>query len=284
MSGTYSQRGGRKDFEDWDSIFEDAEPTRVISPEAVQHARRPGASLESQIDHQGTVSATRYEQASYSRRTQESHPTTSQLPAIQQEKNSSQGIKSDLPVVSTYRRIQFIPSSSGTLVAYALITGLFALVRSVFGVLGISTYSSPTGAVLAVSTASSQGQALPWVVASTVIWVFSFGCAGYTASRMAVVAPTKQALGVLAVSFLAVLVATLVTWLVASPSHQAASSFALQPLLAPDLAIGFLTALAIGLLAIIGSMLGAWSGIRYHQALTRNNSPNGIYSSTIRVT
>lgn len=265
MSGIHDRQG----FEDWDSIFEDSEPTRVITPESVQHARNPGdhtRPLKRYADQQGTMSATRDNQLAQSVELGQAHTIPDQLPLSQQGNASLQAGN-----ISAYRRVQFIPAGSGALVAYGLSTGLFALVRTTFDALGVSTYSNFTGAVMAVFTASSQSQALPWTVASALIWLFSFGCAGYTASRMSVVAPTKQAIGVLAVTCFGVFLATLVTWMTVSLPSPITPPFALQPLLDPDLAIGFLTALAAGLLTIIGSMLGAWSGIRYHQRLTGNN-------------
>lgn len=278
MSSTHHRHSGREDFENWDAVFEDSEPTRSLSPsqdhytDRLEEDTRP---LETNAYQQETLSATRSGQAPYPVGSQQAHPATAQLPLPHQQTEAGWDDKvAPLPSarVAIYRRIQFLPAMSGSLVAYALSTGLFALIRAVFSAVGISTYSSLTGGALAVSAASTQGQAIPWVVASALIWLLSFGWAGYVAARMAAVAPTKQALGVVAVSFLATLVATLVTWATASLPSPLKPSFALQPLLAPDLAVGSLTALAAGLLAAIGSMLGAGLGIRYYRALTRINS------------
>lgn len=274
MSGTYN----RRDFEDWDSVFEDSEPTRVITPESAQQARElegDTAPFESQPNQQATMPAARRNQPSQLTYTEETRPGTTQIPYSQPESESLHTVITASPqAVNTfaYRRVQFIPSSSGALVAYALGTGLFTVARSIFEALGVSTYSNFTGAVMAVSTVSSQSQAVPWVITSTLIWLFSFGCAGYTASRMAIVAPAKQAIGVLAVTCFAVLVATLITWMTVSLPSPIAPSFALQPLLDPDLGIGSLTALAIGLFVAIGSLLGAWFGIRYYNRLTSKNT------------
>ncbi|MFW0111425.1 hypothetical protein [Rothia sp. CCM 9416] len=278
MSSTDHRQSGQEDFEDWDAVFEDSESTRLLSPsqhhytDRLEEDTRP---LETSTYQQEILSATRSGQAPYPVGRQQAHPATAQLPLPHQQTEAGWDHEvAPLPSarVAVYRRIQFLPAMSGSLVAYALSTGLFALVRTVFTAVGISTYSSLTGGALAVSVASSQGQAIPWVVASALIWLLSFGWAGYVATRMAAVAPIRQALGVLAVSFLATLLATLVTWASAWLPSPLTPSFAFQRLLAPDLALGALTALAAGLLAAIGSMLGAALGMRYRRALTSINS------------
>ena len=257
MSGIHNRHG----FEDWDSVFEEPEPTRAIVPEPAQHARQFGGhtrSLGGYPHQQGTLPPVRPNRPPQLMGASQAYSTTAQAPY--QAAN-----------VYAYRRVQFIPSGCGTLVAYSVNTGLFALLKVAFETLGISTYDKFAGAVTAVSTASTQSQALPWAIAGALIWLFSFGCAGYTASRMSAVAPMKQAVGVLAVTCFAVLVATLMTWMTVSLPSPITPPFALQPLLDPDLNIGVLTALATGLLALFGSILGALSGIKYHQRLTRNN-------------
>lgn len=277
MSGTHNRHDNQLPFEDWDSVFDDAEPTRVLSPSPEQGRDNLGEDtviLGARSQPESTLSATRYGQNPYPAESQQTHPATAQLPLSQQVPEVALGNIAPRPSSPgvTFRRVQFLPASSGALVAYALSTGLFALMSSLWSALGIATYDSFTGAALAVSSSSTQGQALPWVMVSAFVWLVSFGWAGYTAGRMAALAPTKQALGVIAVCLLAVLIATLATWATASLPDPLTPSFALQPLLAPDLAIGFLTLLAAALVAAIGSLLGSGLGVRYYRALTRHNS------------
>lgn len=280
MSSTYNQQKGRDDFEDWDSVFEDSEPTRSLTaPQDQQFKDLEGRTLplESHAHHQNTLSATRSGTVPSSIHRQQVHPATAQLPLHHEQTNINGAGTGPVPPqlsapVDVYRRIQFLPASSGALIAYALGTGLFTFLESVFSAFGIATYSSLTGSVLAVTVASTQGQALPWVIGSAIIWLVSFGWAGYAAARMSAVAPVKQALGVIAVSLLATLLATLVTWASASLPSPVTPGFALQPLLAPDLATGFLTALSTMLIATLGAVLGALFGIRYPRALTSVNS------------
>lgn len=278
MISRFQHNDDRHPIEDWDPVFEDTEPTKTLTTsgeESTTHVDQGARAPDYQL-HQQTLSATRLRRhAPSTSDTPGASPMTAPIPHQQPRRDAALGPRAgsaDSLQSAVYRRVQFIPSSSGALVAYGLSTGLFALVEAVFRILGLTTYTSFTGATLAVSSASTQGQALPWVVASTLIWLSSFGWAGYTAARMTALAPSRQALGVTAVSFLAVLLATLMAWVSVFLPSVPSPRFALQPLLEPNIVIGSLTGLALGLLALMGSLLGASLGIRYHQGLTRNNS------------
>lgn len=222
----------RQDFDDWDAVFADPDPTRVLDPRVVH----------SVPDQEPAVSA------------------TSTAPV-----NSATPLGPAGP--SMYARIQFIPACAGALVAYGLISGSLALLRFFFGSFNLAAYGSATEAVLAVTQPATQGAALPWVIALALTITAGFICAGYTTGRMSALAPGKQAVGVLAVTTLAVLLATLITWASSASSQALAPAIALQPLLAPNLPFGLLTTLALGLIGLIGALIGAGLGVRYHRKL-----------------
>ncbi|WP_326504177.1 hypothetical protein [Rothia nasimurium] len=280
-----NQPKNRRDFDEWDAVFEDSDPTRVLDPRTF--GQDAGSSQASTPADAG-VSATRYQHVPPTEQNQNHQQTV----PVQAQPQPTQQVYSAEPATpaqpvqavpaSAYptahlgaiasaaalKRVQFIPAFCGALVAYALATGGLALARTVMGVLGVSTYSGLTETVLAVTTPASRTQALPWLITVAALIAVAFGLAGYTASRMTALAPSKQAVGVLAVSALGVLLATLLTWATAQLTHPLAPAYALQPLLTPDLAIGALTTLATGVLALVGALIGAGLGTRYHRALT----------------
>ncbi|MBF0808551.1 hypothetical protein E4U03_08030 [Rothia nasimurium] len=272
------QPKNRRDFDEWDAVFEDSDPTRVLDPRTF--GQDAGSSQASTPADAG-VSATRYQrspqvgqeylqaapaQAQPPQQVYSAEPATPAQP-VQASAYPAAHLGAMAPAAAL-KRVQFIPAFCGALVAYALATGSLALARTVMGVLGVSTYSGLTETVLAVTAPASRPQALPWLITVAVLIAVAFGLAGYTASRMTALAPSKQAVGVLAVSTLGVLLATLLTWATAQLTHPLAPAYALQPLLTPDLAIGALTALATGVLALVSALIGAGLGTRYHRALT----------------
>ncbi|WP_237210126.1 hypothetical protein [Rothia nasimurium] len=273
----------RRDFDEWDAVFEDSDPTRVLDPRTFgQDARGSQASAPADPE----VSATRYQRVPPTEQNhQQTVPVQAQPQPTQQVYSAEPATPAQplQPVPASARpaanlgatapaaalkRVQFIPAFCGALVAYGLTTGGLALARTLMGVLGVSVYSGLTETVLAVTAPASRTQALPWLITIAVLIALAFGFAGYTASRMTALAPSKQAVGVLAVSTLGVLLATLLTWATAQLASPLAPVYALQPLLTPDLAIGALTALATGVLALVGALIGAGLGTRYHRALT----------------
>ncbi|MGV3017193.1 hypothetical protein [Rothia sp. 88186D007BW] len=244
----------RRDFDEWEAVFEDSDPTRVLDSPAFGQA--PEDSPTSSFEDAG-VSATRYQRASQP-------PQAAQPSAPFAAGWGSRAASSPHDL----RRVQFIPAFCGALVAYALIRGGLVLGNTVMGLLGVSTYPGLTEAVMEASAPSTRAQALPWLITVALLLALAFGCAGYTASRMTALAPSKQAVGVFAVSILGTLLATLLTWVTAHFTHPISPSYALQPLLTPDAATGVLTALAACVLAMLGALLGAGLGTRYHRALT----------------
>lgn len=278
------QPKNRRDFDEWDAVFEDSDPTRVLDPRTF--GQDAGSSPASAPADAG-VSATRYQRVpSTEQNHQQTAPPQAQPQPTQQVYSAEQATPAQplaaverpaySPVpssgvassASVLKRVQFIPAFCGALVAYGLTTGGLALARTLMGLLGVSTYSGLTETVLAVTAPASRTQALPWLITVAALIAVAFGLAGYTASRMTALAPSKQAVGVLAVSALGVLLATLLTWATAQLTHPLAPAYALQPLLTPDLAIGALTTLATGVLALVGALIGAGLGTRYHRALT----------------
>lgn len=278
------QPKNRRDFDEWDAVFEDSDPTRVLDPRTF--GQNAGSSQGSTPADAG-VSATRYQRVppTEQQNHQQTVPVQAQPQPTQQVYSAEPATPAQplQPVPASVRpaanlgatapavalkRVQFIPAFCGALVAYGLTTGGLALARTLMGVLGVSVYSGLTETVLAVTTPASRTQALPWLITVAALIAVAFGLAGYTASRMTALAPSKQAVGVLAVSALGVLLATLLTWATAQLIHPLAPTYALQPLLTPDLAIGALTALATGVLALVGALIGAGLGTRYHRALT----------------
>ena len=277
------QPKNRRDFDEWDAVFEDSDPTRVLDPRTFgQDAGGSPASTPADPE----VSATRYQRVPP---TEQNHQQT--VP-VQAQPQPTQQVYSAEPATpaqplqpmpasarpaanlgatapaAALKRVQFVPAFCGALVAYALTTGGLALDRTMMGVLGVSVYSGLTETVLAVTAPASRTQALPWLITVAVLISVAFGFAGYTASRMTALAPSKQAVGVLAMSTLGALLATLLTWATAQLTHPLAPAYALQPLLAPDLPIGALTVLATGVLALLAALAGAGLGLRYHRALT----------------
>lgn len=277
------QPKNRRDFDEWDAVFEDSDPTRVLDPRTF--GQDAGSSQASTPADAG-VSATRYQRVPPTEQNhQQTVPVQAQPQPTQQVYSAEpatpaqplQPVPASAPPAvnlgatapaAALKRVQFIPAFCGALVAYALATGGLALARTLMGVLGVSVYSSLTETVLAVTAPASRTQALPWLITVAALIAVAFGLAGYTASRMTALAPSKQAVGVLAVSALGVLLATLLTWATAQLTHPLAPAYALQPFLTPDLAIGALTTLATGVLALVGALIGARLGTRYHRALT----------------
>ena len=277
------QPKNRSDFDEWDAVFEDSDPTRVLDPRTFgQDAGGSQASAPADPE----VSATRYQrnpqagqeyqqtapaqvQPQPTQQVYSAEPATPAQPvqAVPASAYPAAHLEATTPAAAL-KRVQFIPAFCGALVAYALTTGGLALARTLMGVLGVSVYSGLTETVLAVTAPASRTQALPWLITVAVLIALAFGFAGYTASRMTALAPSKQAVGVLAMSTLGVLLATLLTWATAQLASPLAPAYALQPLLTPDLAIGALTALATGVLALVGALIGAGLGTRYHRALT----------------
>ncbi|WP_237242791.1 hypothetical protein [Rothia nasimurium] len=277
------QPKNRRDFDEWDAVFEDSDPTRVLDPRTF--GQDAGGSQAPTPADPG-VSATRYQRVPPTEQNhQQTVPVQAQPQPTQQVYSAEpatpaqplQPVPASAPPAANLgttapaaalKRVQFIPAFCGALVAYALTTGGLALARTMMGVLGVSVYSGLTETVLAVTAPASRTQALPWLITVAVLIALAFGFAGYTASRMTALAPSKQAVGVLAVSTLGVLLATLLTWATAQLTHPLAPAYALQPLLAPDLPIGALTVLATGVLALLAALAGAGLGLRYHRALT----------------
>lgn len=273
----------RRDFDEWDAVFEDSDPTRVLDPRTFgQDARGSQGSTPADAG----VSATRYQrvppaeqnhqqtappqaQPQPTQQVYSAEPATPAQPlqAVPTSTRPAANLGATVPAAAL-KRVQFIPAFCGALVAYGLATGGLALARTLMGLLGVSTYSGLTETVLAVTAPASRTQALPWLITVAVLISVAFGFAGYTASRMTALAPSKQAVGVLAMSTLGVLLATLLTWATAQLTHPLAPAYALQPLLAPDLPIGALTVLATGVLALLAALAGAGLGLRYHRALT----------------
>ncbi|MGH1977981.1 hypothetical protein [Rothia sp. L_38] len=273
----------RRDFDEWDAVFEDSDPTRVLDPRTFgQDARGSQGSTPADAG----VSATRYQrvrpaeqnhqqtappqaQPQPTQQVYSAEPATPAQPlqAVPASARPAANLGATMPAAAL-KRVQFIPAFCGALVAYGLATGGLALARTLMGLLGVSTYSSLTETVLAVTTPASRAQALPWLITVALVLSLAFGLGGYAATRMTALAPGKQAVGVLAVSALGSLLATLLTWATAQLAHPLAPSYALQPLLSPDVAIGALTALAAGLLALLAALAGAGLGLRYHRALT----------------
>lgn len=273
----------RRDFDEWDAVFEDSDPTRVLDPRTFgQDARGSQGSTPADAG----VSATRYQRVPPAEQNHQQTAPPQAQPQPTQQVYSAEPATPAQPLqavpASTYpaahlgattsaatlKRVQFIPAFCGALVAYGLATGGLALARTLMGLLGVSTYSGLTETVLAVTAPASRAQALPWLITVALVLSLAFGLGGYTASRMTALAPSKQAVGVLAVSTLGVLLATLLTWATAQLASPLAPAYALHPLLTPDLAIGALTALATGVLALVGALIGAGLGTRYHRALT----------------
>lgn len=273
----------RRDFDEWDAVFEDSDPTRVLDPRTFgQDARGSQGSTPADAG----VSATRYQrvppteqnhqqtappqaQPQPTQQVYSAEPATPAQPlqAVPASTRPAANLGATMPAAAL-KRVQFIPAFCGALVAYGLATRGLALARTLMGLLGVSTYSGLTETVLAVTAPASRAQALPWLITVALVLSLAFGLGGYAATRMTALAPGKQAVGVLAVSALGSLLATLLTWATAHLAHPLAPSYALQPLLSPDVAIGALTALAAGLLALLAALTGAGLGLRYHRALT----------------
>ncbi|MGV3149585.1 hypothetical protein [Rothia sp. 11273D007AR] len=277
------QPKNRRDFDEWDAVFEDSDPTRVLDPRTFgQDAggsqaptpADPGVSATryqrvppTEQNHQQTVPVQAQPQPTQQVYSAEPATPAQPLQAVPASARPAANLGATVPATAL-KRVQFIPAFCGALVAYGLTTGGLALARTLMGVLGVSVYSGLTETVLAVTAPASRAQALPWIITVALLLSLAFGLGGYAATRMTALAPGKQAVGVLAMSTLGVLLATLLTWATAQLTHPLAPAYALQPLLAPDLPIGALTVLATGVLALLAALAGAGLGLRYHRALT----------------
>ncbi|WP_237224319.1 hypothetical protein [Rothia nasisuis] len=271
-------RSDHQDFEDWEAVFEDSDPTRVLNPRAEQWSAADPTTQQSQVaTHSGAdLSATRYGQAP-SGFPGSAGPTTpaAPLPAVPPAPQAAPAQINPaasfpgppLNVRASQARVQFLPALSGALVAAAVIAGTLATTRFILTSMGTAVYPGPTEAVLAVTATSTQLAALPWTITTALALLLGYALAGYTATRMTALAPGKQALGVVAVSAFGVLLATLLTWATSSADVPLRPGFALQPLVGPDPVFGTLTTLATGVLALLGALLGASAGTRYHKRL-----------------
>lgn len=269
----------RRDFDEWDSVFEDSDPTRVLDPRASQQEyAQPvhgGAGYDGQefgrveAGQDAPLTASRYGGRDSVPTQAPARPQQQASPPHAYREESTQPAPLPRPArpQHQYARIQFIPAFAGVLVASALYGGTLPLARALFNLLGLSHYSGMTESVLAATSTSTQAQALPWVITLSVLLLLAFGFGGYTAARMAAVTPSKQAVGVIGMAALGTLLATLLTWATGSLNSPLTPRVALQPLLSPDLAVGALVILAAAVLALMGALIGAAAGTRYHKAL-----------------
>lgn len=277
---TGDQHGDRRQREtsEWEAVFADSDPTRVL----------PSSPAEQPLtdENNGEVSAVRYraepetspvqaaggEQVVAPRR-----PAEYGVPAWQQVDTGGEHPYStySLPAASPYHRVQFIPAFLGALIAYGINGGVLSIVKLAAAQLGFQSFSSPTGAVLALLDTGTRTAALPWSIALTVSYIVAFTLAGYAAARMSAVAPTRQAVGVILMTLLGLLLGSLTTWATSNASYPLKPSFSGHTFLAENFGVGALTLLGVLLLALMCALLGSLVGNRYHRKLHSLAEVNG---------
>lgn len=263
-----SSRTSQNSSGDWESVFNDSDPTRVLSP----YSSEPGAGTGNLQAADSSVSAVRYQP--------EPAPSTTQhsAPAAPAEVRSSVAEQTaaystvETPArrkgkLTPYRRVQFIPAFLGALVAHGLLTLLFQLASPLLAAAGLKSYDTPTLVALDLFNAETRAAALPWAIFLGICYVLAFLVAGYAAARMSGVAPAKQALGVMMMTVLGVLLGSAVTWLASLTSVDLRPSFAGHLFMEQNFAPGLLTLLSVLAIAFSSALVGAFMGVSYHRKL-----------------
>lgn len=285
------QQGDSSAFDEWDAVFADPDPTRVLSADTPQKAAADGGSSADSAQDAGTgISATRYQAvpepvvepvaervekpvvaAAVPQTTQQARGTqrteaSSYIPAA-----TSAPVVEDEPVnpILAYRRIQFIPSIIAVLAAYTTGKGMVYLGQVFAELFSMKVYGTPTAAVVDLFNGATSAQALPWTIILAVAYFCAFTVAGYTAARMSAIAPVKQALGVTLVTLLGILLTSLLTWISSATGGSLTPTFSLGYFLGENMATGALTLLAFFALVLLGALTGAGIGSRYHKKLNR---------------
>lgn len=263
-----SSRPSPNNSGDWEAVFNDADPTRILPP----YSSEPGAKAGSPQAADSSVSAVRYQP----------DPTPSaaehSVPAAPAELRSSGADQraaystAEVPArrkgkLSPYRRVQFIPAFLGALAAHGMLNLLFQLAAPLLVAAGLKSYDTPTLVALDLFNADARAAALPWAIFLGICYVFAFLAAGYAAARMSGVAPAKQALGVLMMTLLGVLLGSAIAWLASLASIEVQPSFAGHLFMEQNFAPGLLTLLSVLVIAYLSALLGSFIGVSYHRKL-----------------
>lgn len=253
---------------DWEAVFNDADPTRVLPPYSSEH----GANASSPQATDSSVSAVRYQPELAPSAAEYSAPAAptevrSSGPAQRAAYSTVEAPARRKGKLTPYRRVQFIPAFLGALIAHGMLTLLFQLAAPLLVAAGLKSYDTPTLVALDLFNADARSTALPWAIFLGVCYIFAFLAAGYAAARMSVVAPAKQALGVLMMTLLGMLLGSAIAWLASLANVDVQPSFAGHLFMERDFAPGLLTLLSVLALAFFAALLGAFMGTSYHRKL-----------------
>lgn len=267
MTSQGNRDSQKRDAEEWEAVFADSDPTRVLPPYARESEPAPGEE---------PVSAVRYRQDPAPVTPAAGLPSAGQVapappyaPEAQVENAAPRPPQQAAGRISPYHRIQFIPAFLGALIAHGTISALFQVATPLLGLFGAQSYGSPTLAAVALFGAETRAAALPWSIFLALSYLLAFAAAGYAAARMSGVAPVKQALGVLLVTLLGILSGSLLTWATSGMDTALSPQFSGHTFFEADFATGALTLLAVLTLALLSALLGAFVGGSYHRKLAK---------------
>lgn len=172
-----------------------------------------------------------------------------------------------------YSRIQFFPALLSWFALYTLLAFSHYALQGIGDVFNITKYPTfPQGFSTAIDSLSQPAQGTSpwiWVGIDATLTLISAMFAGYAVARMARFAPAKQALGLWLWHIIMVLLATIATFTGFISTGSEEPRLALQTQLADaplENSLGVLTLLA---LILIGALLGALFGPRYHKNVAR---------------
>ncbi|QRZ61872.1 hypothetical protein [Rothia sp. ZJ932] len=251
----------------WDDVFDDDrtgtldtddEPTRVLHYE--EPATQPISSTATRpiTAPQPTVEATAsypvvHEAEDYGQREDEAELFTEQTS----------------PAARAQRGIRLFPAFLGFLTGCAALLGLRWLYDMLLHLTASTQYTGVAATLERGLAADNTDQAVwVWWGVSLALWALSFSVGGYTAARLTRFSRFKQGLAVWLWLVLTIALSTLLSF-VAGTHFARPMPFAVQRLADSTASVNALAILALSASALIGSLLGASAGLRYHKNFER---------------
>ena len=255
------------------------DPTEVYSREEITASSyRPPATQQPQTPASGipaeSITAQRRQGNPY--QAQQSYPgqqpyQAQQPYAAQQPADPYRAEEYDRAAAAKekYSRIQFFPALLGWLAAYSLMTFSGYLQQALTSAFRLPQYDTFQQAFhdLIGSGQPPTGALWAWLLIAAALIVLSFAFGGYAAARMARYAPAKQGFGVWLWHVLATVIATICVFFGLTGNTTGTPQLSVQAMLTPNPMQALPGALITVLLVLIGSILGALFGPRYHRKL-----------------
>lgn len=178
-------------------------------------------------------------------------------------------------VRARHSRIHFFPALLGWLATYSLLIFSGYLHRLINELLGLESFTSFPQVFASLiglgGPVSATPSAITWLVISAVLTLASAAFGGYAAARMARFAAFKQGLGVWLWHLVMVVLATIMTFFAGSLMGTSDSRLSLQTQLDGAVGQNILGVLLLLGLVLLGAILGALFGPRYHKRLARES-------------